>query len=141
MTSGRWVSIQWSTVSLIASKRRCNGSSAGVRTTSTSSAMICLPRPLSTTDSPQRVSPGSTPITRTRTPTYTERLFDTLAGRCRLRRAGHAVKSAPSCWLDGMAHGEHRAPQGMKVRSVGARVDVRDDDHLGACCVYRPEVI
>ena len=64
-TSGRWLSSQCSTASLIASRRRCNGSSAGVRTTSTSRAMACLPRPLSTTDSPQRVSPGSTPVTRT----------------------------------------------------------------------------
>ena len=41
------------------------------------------------------------------------------------------------------AYGERTAPQGTKVRSgaVGARVDVRDDDYLGARWVYRPEVI
>ena len=39
-----------------------------VRTTSTSSAMTCRPWPLSIMDSPHRVSPGSTPITRTPAP-------------------------------------------------------------------------
>src|SRR5258707_4962867 len=105
--------------------------------------MICLPRPLSTTDSPQRVSPGSTPITRTRTPTCTERLFDTLAGGCQLRPAGHAVNRRPGCWSDAKRLGERAAPQGTKVRSgaVGARVVVRDDYYLGARWIYRPEVI
>ncbi len=43
--------------------------------------MIWRPRPLSTTDNPQRVNPGSTPITRTPSSLDAERLFDTLAGR------------------------------------------------------------
>ncbi len=45
-----------------------SGASDGVRTTSTSSAMTCRPGPPSMTESPHRVSPGSTPITRTPTP-------------------------------------------------------------------------
>jgi hypothetical protein len=67
-TSGRWVSSQCSTVSLMVSSRFCSGWSDGVRTTSTSNAITWRPRPLSMTESPHRVSPGSTPITRTATP-------------------------------------------------------------------------
>ena len=76
MTSGRWVSIQCSTASLMVSSRRCRGSSDGVRTTSTSSAMTCRPVPPSMTDSPQRVNPGSTPITRTGQLLVCEHLFE-----------------------------------------------------------------
>ena len=43
ITSGWWVSIQCSTVLLMVSSRICSGSSDGVRTTSTSSAMTCRP--------------------------------------------------------------------------------------------------
>ena len=69
-----------STASLMTSRRRGTGSLAGVRTTSTSSAMIWRPLRFSTTDSPQRVNPGSTPITRTSASYVAERLFDTLVG-------------------------------------------------------------
>src|SRR6185369_11605783 len=78
MTSGRWVSIQCSTVSLMMSSRRCKGSSDGVRTTSTSSATTLRPVPPSMTDSPQRVNPGSTPITRTGQLLVCEHLFESL---------------------------------------------------------------
>ena len=75
-----------STASLIASRRRGTGSSAGVRTTSTSRAMIWRPRPLSITDRPQRVKPGSTPITRTRASQVCRTVVRYLNGRDRRRR-------------------------------------------------------
>ena len=68
----------------------CSGASDGVRTTSTSSAMTCRPCPPSITESPHRVSPGSTPITRTPT-TFCEHLFDgSLAWLTDVTWEGHA---------------------------------------------------
>src|ERR1700733_5327218 len=68
------------------SSRLGSAASDGVRTTSTSSATIFRPRPLSTTDSPHRVSPGSTPITRIACSNFhflkilwPEQLFDSVA--------------------------------------------------------------
>src|SRR5688572_27098864 len=53
--------------------------------------MTCRPFPLSMTESPQRVNPGSTPITRTPT-TFCEHLFDgSLAWLTDVSREGHAL--------------------------------------------------
>ncbi|SLJ66444.1 Uncharacterised protein [Mycobacteroides abscessus subsp. abscessus] len=65
---GRWVSIQCSAASATSISRCARSMSAGVRTTSTSSAVTVRPCPPSTMLSPHLVSPGSTPITRTKTP-------------------------------------------------------------------------
>ena len=69
---------------------RRGAASAGVRTTSTSRAMTWRPWPLSMTDSPHRVRPGSTPITRTPTPS-SEHLFESLAAAADESGQGHAA--------------------------------------------------
>src|SRR5699024_3183968 len=63
-TSGPWISIHSSATACTARSRRSNGSSAVVRTTSTSNATTDRPGAVSINASPHRVNPGSTPMTR-----------------------------------------------------------------------------
>ena len=63
-TSGAYVSIASESARSIASSRCATSSPAGVRITSTATARSGRPTLPSTTPTPQRVSPGSTPRTR-----------------------------------------------------------------------------
>src|SRR5699024_2844276 len=56
---------QCSTVRLMVNRRSASSDSAELRATSTATHCTWPPRPLSTTPSPHRVSPGSIPNTRT----------------------------------------------------------------------------
>ena len=100
--------------SACASSRAPTGASAGVRTTSTCTSVSARPGAPSTTPMPQRVSPGSTPSTRTR------------ATSCSIERSFEAAYGS-----DGAVAGRDNTP--APVRSV-AHVGVRPRRSGAAPC-------